>query len=423
MKKQRFSLLPDVNLTVLETDKFKTNCISLNIIRPLRKEEAALNALLPDVLLRGCRLCPDMGAIAAWLDERYGSGVQALVRKKGEAQIIGYMLDYIHEDYTQPEDHLTEDICRLLASFILEPVMEHDCFRADFVEGEKVNLINAIMAGINDKRTYASIRLRQEMFRQEHYGVSKNGEVKDVEAITARSLTDHYHRILSGSRIEIIFTGHTDGEKLAQTLKTLFRDMPRSTVDEVETLSGPMPEKVREITESMDVNQGKLVMGFRTATTVRDENYPAMVLFNSLYGGSLTSKLFMNVREKLSLCYYASSGLDREKGIMIVSSGVDTKNYQVAKEEILHQLDLCRQGDFTEEELSSTRRYLVSSLRTGEDSLFGMEDYCLSQLLGNFNFSTEELAERIDAVTVDEIAAAANLVKLDTIYFLKGEEA
>lgn len=421
MKKQHFSLLPGVGLTVLETNKFKTNCLSLNILRPLRQEEAAMNALLPDVLLRGCKLCPDMTEIAAWLDERYGSGIQALVRKKGESQLIGFMIDYINEKYASPEDHLTEEICGLMGSFLMEPVLEKGAFKQDFVDGEKVNLINAIMAGINDKRTYASIRLRQEMFKGEHYGISKNGEAGDVEAITPESLYDHYRYILGHSQIELIFVGETDVEKLKSALTEVLKELPREKMDNVETVPGPMPTDVKEIMETMDVNQGKLVMGFRTGTTARDADFPAMLLMNGCYGGSLTSKLFMNVREKLSLCYYASSGIDREKGVMIVSSGVDTKNYAVAKDEILRQLDACRAGDISPEELSSTRSYLVSSLRAGEDSVFGMEDYCLGQIIGGYKDSTADLAEKLERVTLQEVADAAKKVKLDTIYFLKGE--
>ena len=171
MDKTRKELLPGVFLTVLHTDKFKTNCLSLSLIRPLCREEAALNALLPDVMLRGCGMCPDMTAISAWLDQRYGAGIQSTVRKKGEVQAIGLFLDYINERYTLEGENLTEDICRLLGSFVMDPVLENGAFRADYVEGEKINLINAIASQINEKRTFASIRLREEMFRDEPYGV------------------------------------------------------------------------------------------------------------------------------------------------------------------------------------------------------------------------------------------------------------
>ena len=222
MEKTRKELLPGVFLTILHTDKFKTNCLSLSLIRPLCREEAALNALLPDVMLRGCGMCPDMTAISAWLDQRYGAGIQSTVRKKGEVQAIGLFLDYINERYTLEGENLTEDICRLLGSFVMDPVLENGAFRADYVEGEKINLINAIASQINDKRTFASIRLREEMFRDEPYGVSKYGSTKDVAAITPEVLYAHYQNILATSQIELIFTGDADSvclEKLGRINK------------------------------------------------------------------------------------------------------------------------------------------------------------------------------------------------------------
>jgi predicted Zn-dependent peptidase len=420
MDKQRFELMPGVFLTVLRTDKFKTNCLSLNLLRPLCQEEAALNALLPDVLLRGCELCPNMGAVSAWLDERYGAGVQTTVRKKGEVQAIGFFMDYISDRYAQ--ESLTADICELLGSFLLEPVLENGVFREDFVSGEKVNLINAIMAQINDKRTYASIRLRQEMFRDEKYGVSKYGSQEQVEAITPETLYAHYRKILETSQIELTFTGQTDTEKLKASLLEALKELPRGTLVHPETVEGPMPETVRELSETMDVTQGKLVMGFRTGITAGDEDYPALLLMNSVYGGSLTSKLFMNVREKLSLCYYASSGLDRFKGVMVVSSGVDMDKFETAKAEILAQLEACRRGEITQEELEPARSYLVSSLKAGEDSPFGMEDFYLGQTIGGYTYTPDTLAQLLQKVTVPELQTAANRVQLDTIYFLKGAE-
>lgn len=423
MLKNRISLMPGVNLTVIHADKFKTNCISVSLLRPLCREEAALNALLPDVLLRGCRMCPDMGAISSWLDERYGSGVQATLRKKGEVQAVGLFLDYIDERYTESSEHLTEDICRLIGSFLLEPVLDNGVFREEFVAGEKINLINAIMSQINDKRSYASIRLRQEMFPEERYGVSKHGEVEDVEAITAESLYRHYEKVLETSQIEIIYTGSLPMETVTAYLTDALQGLPRGELVQAETAQGTAPDEVREITEVMDVNQGKLVMGFRTGITAGDPMDPALRLMNCIYGGGLNSKLFMNVREKMSLCYYASSGLERFKGIMIVSSGVDSDKYETARAEILRQLDACRDGDITEEEMESARRYLISAFRSSGDSPYSMDDYCLSQIIGGFEETPEETIRQLEQVTLEDICTVAKQVKLDTIYFLKGAEA
>ena len=421
MNKTRKELLPGVFLTVLHTDKFKTNCLSVSLIRPLCREEAALNALLPDVMLRGCDMCPDMTAISAWLDQRYGAGIQSTVRKKGEVQAIGLFLDYINERYNLEEENLTGDACRLLGSFLLDPVVENGAFRADYVEGEKINLINAIAAQINDKRTYASIRLREEMFGGEAYGVSKYGSPEDVAAITPEALYAHYQKILATSQVELIFTGDADTACLENTLREVFSALPREALVKTGTTLGAMPEAVRAVAEQMDVTQGKLVMGFRTGITSGDAQYPALLMLNGVYGGSLTSKLFMNVREKMSLCYYASSGIDRFKGVMVVSSGVDTQQYETAREEILKQLDACKQGDITEEELESTRSFLISSLKTGEDSPYNLDDFQLGQVIGGFDYTAESLAQSLEAVTIPEIQAVAEQLKLDTVYFLHGE--
>ena len=414
-------LFPDVFLTILDTDRFRTNYLSLNILRPLRQEEAAMNALLPDVLLRGCRICPDMREISVWLDQRYGAGVQPTVRKKGEVQAVGFFFDYVSERYAAPEEDLTADICALLGSFLLEPVLEDGAFRGDYVEGEKVNLCNAIMAQINDKRVYAALRLRQEMFAGEAYGVGKNGEKEQVEQITPRSLYDHYRYILGHSRIEIVFAGRTDQDHLIACLQQALSTLPRQAADPVGTVPGPMPDAPRELSETLDVQQGNLVMGFRTGVDSADPRYPAMLMFNGIFGGGITSKLFRNVREKMSLCYYASSGLDRFKGVMLVSSGIDPEKYDAAKDEILRQLEACRAGEITEEEIVSVRNALCTALRSSGDSLGRMEDFYLSQEIGGFDYTPEDLLESVLAVTPEQIRQAAEAVRLDTVFFLKGE--
>ena len=184
-----------------------------------------------------------------------------------------------------------------------------------------------------------------------------------------------------------------------------------------------MPENARELSEVMDVTQGKLVMGFRTGITYDHPMYPALLMMNGIYGGGLTSKLFMNVRERLSLCYYASSGIDPFKGVMVVSSGVDMDKFETAKSEIFAQLDACRRGDITEEELSSTRSYLISSLRSSGDSPYSMDDFYLGRIIGHHSHDPETLAQQLETVTLEDIQRVACDLKLDTIYFLKGEEA
>jgi len=291
------------------------------------------------------------------------------------------------------------------------------------VEGEKVNLINAIMSQINDKRTYASMRLRQEMFKNEAYGVSKNGSVETVEAITPQALYAHYEKLLASSQMELLYIGRRELSDVKDYLLEALRGLPRDELVPVRTELGKAPEAPRELTEVMDVTQGKLGMGFRAGITSADPDYPAFLLMNGIFGGGLTSKLFMNVREKLSLCYYASSGIDRFKGVLVVSSGVDADKFETAKAEIFRQLEATKAGDITAEELESARVALISSLKTSGDSPYNMDDFYLGQVVGGFDYTPEELAEKLRGITLTDITRAAAKVTLDTVYFLRGDEA
>jgi len=197
--------------------------------------------------------------------------------------------------------------------------------------------------------------------------------------------------------------------------------LPRGSFDRYGTELCYKTEPLKECSEVMDVTQGKLVMGLRTPDIANSDNYPALVMCNAVFGGAVTSKLFMNVREEMSLCYYVSSGLEKFKGVMIVSAGVDCDQYEIARDAILKELDACRNGDITDEEIDAALRALVSSLQAAEDSPGRMDDHYLGQRLLGLDTAPAELIPRLQAVTREEIAAAAKRLWLDTIYFVKGE--
>ncbi|MCQ2420996.1 MAG: insulinase family protein, partial [Clostridia bacterium] len=174
---------------------------------------------------------------------------------------------------------------------------------------------------------------------------------------------------------------------------------------------------------SMDVTQGKLSMGFRTGCTMRDADYPAMLMMNTIFGGGISSKLFVHVREEMSLCYYAGSALDAHKGVMMVNSGIEFDQFETARDEILHQLDACREGDISDYEFDSAKGYLLSDLKAGMDSPGRLDEFYLSRSLMGLDESMEDLAARIRTVTKQQVMDAANRVKLDTVFFLEGAKA
>ena len=420
---QRIELLPGVFLRAVQTDKFKTGCLSISFLRPLCREEAAKNALLPSVLLRGTKQHPDIMRISMLLDELYGAAVGTLVRKKGEVQTWGFYADFIEDAYTLEGENVFAEVCGFLRELLLEPVTEQGVFCRDFVEGEKVNLCNSIAAEINDKRSYAVLRLLRTMCREERYSVSRLGDRESAEAVTPEDLYAHYQRTLAASRVELFYMGRKPLCEVERQVRTMLDGLPRAALDPIGTEVVERAGSVRTVDERMDVTQGKLSLGFRTGCTGGDKDYTALFLLNAVYGGAVTSKLFQNVRERLSLCYYASSSLEKHKGLMVVSSGIEFANYEVAKAEILRQLDDCWEGKITDEELESARAYLISALRASMDRPGGLDDFYLSQAIAGLSGTMEDRIEALRRVTKDEVAAAARKLTLDTVYFLKGVEA
>lgn len=418
----RTEILPGVYLTAVQSDKFKTGCFSLNLLRPMKKEEAAANALIPSVLLRGSETCPDIASISAKLDELYGASVGTLVRKKGEVQLVGFYCDYVQDEYV--DEPVFAPVMAFLAELLLNPRLENGAFPEAVVDSEKLNLENAMLSRINDKRTYAASQLIRTMCAGQPYGIPRIGEPEDLKNITAKSLYAHYRDLLATSRVELFYMGSLSPEAVTKVLQAALAELPRAEVFvPVGTTPAPQARPVQEKTERLDVTQGKLSLGFFTDITAKDPRYPALVLAATVFGGGATSKLFTNVREKMSLCYYASASFEKFKGVLSVSSGVEFSKLETAKTEILRQLEACKAGDITDNELESARGYLVSDLKIAMDSPGRLDDYYMGQILLEQDGTMEDLASAIARVTKQEAADAIQALRLDTIYALEGVTA
>lgn len=418
----RTEILPGVYLTAVQSDKFKTGCFSLNLLRPMKKEEAAANALIPSVLLRGSETCPDIASISAKLDELYGASVGTLVRKKGEVQLVGFYCDYVQDEYV--DEPVFAPVMAFLAELLLHPRLENGAFPEAVVDSEKLNLENAMLSRINDKRTYAASQLIRTMCAGQPYGIPRIGDPDDLKNITAKSLYAHYRDLLATSRVELFYMGSLSPAAVTKVLQTVLAELPRAEVFvPVGTTPAPAARPVQEKTERLDVTQGKLSLGFFTDITAKDPRYPALVLAATVFGGGATSKLFTNVREKMSLCYYASASFEKFKGVLSVSSGVEFSKLETAKTEILRQLEACKAGDITDDELESARGYLVSDLKIAMDSPGRLDDYYMGQILLEQDGTMEDLASAIARVTKQEAADAIQALRLDTIYALEGVTA
>ena len=424
MKVTQITLRPGVQLTAVQTKKFKSSTLAVRFLAPLSEEDASRNALVPMVLRRGTAEHPDMESLSAALDELYGGSLEPLVRKKGETQCVGFAGSFLDDAYALEGEQVLEPAAELMAEVLLKPYTQNGAFCPDYTRQEKDNLIDRIRAQVNDKRQYAQIRVVAEMCGDEPFGVDRLGSEASAQAIDAKMLWEQYQKLLRTARVELYYCGSADPERVQAAFAPIVNGLPEGgeRMAVVRPAKRKAPKHPRRVEESLDVTQGKLAMGFRTNADAWDEQYPALTLVNAIYGGTTTSKLFMNVREKLSLCYYASSGLMKYKDVMLVSSGVEFDKVGQAEGEILSQLYKCQTGDFSDDEMEWARRSVVSTLLTTLDAQSRLEDYWLGQAAAGLSEGPDQLAARVEKVTREEAVAAAQDLILDTVYFLKGRD-
>ena len=416
---EAIELLPGITLRCFPDSRFKHGCLSLQMIRPMRREEAALNALIPAVLLRGCVTATDLRDITLRLDDLYGASVGALVRRIGDYQTTGLHCSFISDRYAMEGDAILAPMIDFLGQLLLQPVLENGVFRRDYVESEKKNLIATIESQLNDKRAYTGAQLLKTMCKEDSFGIPRLGEVEQVKKITAGAAYDHYRRLLKESPIQLFYVGQAEPAAVAEMLKPLFESLDRDYVN-LPAQTAYRGANTGEHTEVMDVAQGKLAMGFVTPITIRDPEFAAMQVCNTVFGGGMTSKLFANVREKMSLCYDVGSGYHGSKGIMTVSAGIDCDKMEIVRDAVLKQLDACRLGQITQEELTAAKQAVCNSLRGVHDSPGAIENYYATGTLSGLGMTPAEYISRVQQVTAEQVSRAAQSLELNTVYFLKG---
>jgi len=417
---ETMELLPGVQLRCFRDTRFKQGCLSFQLLRQMTAEEAALNALLPAVLLRGTNRHPNLRAITHRLDELYGAAVSTLVRRVGDYQTTGVYCGFMDDRFALEGDRVLSSMVEFLEEILLDSPLEDGSFLPSFVESEKKNLIATIESQLNDKRVYASGRLLKIMCANDTFGLPRLGEASQVAAIDARTLYAHYRKILRESPVHIFYVGSADAAYVAGLLKPIFEKLDRN-VTALQPQTGFHPWGGRDEVETMAVSQGKLCMGFTTPITNRDKEFPAMQLMNTVLGAGMTSKLFMNVREKLSLCYSVGSGYYGTKGIVTVSAGIDFDKEQQTREEILRQIDACKNGDISEAELNAAKEAVLSSLRATHDAPGAIEGYYATAALSGLGLTPAAYMDAVRAVTLEDVVAAANTLQKHTTYFLKGD--
>jgi len=417
----RVNIADGINLNIIRSDKFKTNQLKINFALPLCNKTAPLASLLPQVLRRGCEKYPTMTELNRRLEYLYAATLGGASGKCGENELITFNSSFLRNEFIPDGTDLLSLMCDMMADLIFRPHLVDGKFCAEYVEGEKKNLIDKINAEINNKGAYANKRLFDVMCKDEPYSVSHLGTVESVKATDADALTAFYRNEFSKAPVEIFFVGVCDENELTRSISEKFSPFARNASDYTKATVKEKVSKLTRVTEEMPVNQGKLSIGFRTGACTAKGNNEKFLVFNEIFGGSPTSKLFENVREKLSLCYYCSSRYVAPKGIMYIASGVKVGDETKAEEEILRQLDAMKNGEFSENDIAVAKMSLENSYTSCHDDADRLSNWYLTRIVtGAENTTIENVVKKINKVTKEDIIAIAETVIPDTVYFLKG---
>lgn len=407
-------------LFVLKDDRFKVNRISIVFFEKIKPFTNTLNALIPSILQRGNNKYKDLKEINLILNDMYGANLYTDVFKKGDVQVITFNLNFIADRFTK--ENMLERALQFLYDIIYGPIIYGGGFDENVIKQEKENLKLLIESRINDKTEYALDRCIEEMFAGDNYALFEKGNVEDLELINKDNVYEQYIKLINAPRL-IIITSEYSVEDIQNKVKETFGLKTFEGVDIDLSINKPF-SNTRYVDEEMEVNQGKLSIGIRTNTHVLSGEYYTVMLLNGILGVSPKSKLFENVRERASLCYYIYSRLDRFKPIMVISSGIEVENYQKALDIILEQIEDMKRGQISQEEYESTIKYYYTAFKSIYDNPNELMNYYLNQVLIGEIKDPIEVFNKIKSIPIEDIAEFAKKLEVDTVYFLKnrGEE-
>lgn len=421
MEYKKIELKKGINFHIIKTDRFKTNLLAIFLTTKLDKRTVTKNALIPSVLRRGSKNMITQEQISKELEEMYGAGFDCGVDKTGDNQILKFYIETINDNYLpQKNENMLKTSLDKLLEIVFNPLTENNSFIKEYVEQEKNNLKNIIEAKIDNKARYALDRCIEEMYKDEPYGLYKFGNVEDLKEIDEKNLYEYYKELVSNCKIDIFLSGNienniVDGINENENIKLL---KEREPIYEFSKLENKKTDKEKIIVESMDVTQGKLVIGLNINIEDEKQKYDAL-MYNMILGGSATSKMFQNIREKEHLAYVASSMYIRHKNNIFMNCGIEIDNYEKTVELAKKQLEDMKKGDFTEEEIENAKKGIIASIKGIEDEQDTILTYYFGQELTKNKVTLEEYKEIIEKVTKDKILEIAKNIEVDTIYFLK----
>ena len=414
---KQITISDGVRISYIETEKFKSNFISVNFISELDSNKSFLNSMIPRILSHASSSYPSQADIDRRLQYLYSASLTTKNVSYGQYHIFGFLSDMLCDKYALGTN-VTDEMVNFLCDIIFNPYLENGVFSEQFTENEKLEMIDSIEAEINSKTSYSITRCMENMFEGEIFSVRKTGTVEDVEKITPKMLYDAYKAALCECGVEIYVVGKVDIDKVASTFKAHFDKIDRAPKKIIDITPSSAVKEIKQICEIDDVSQGKLCMGFRLG----EASDPVLIsLFSELYGGSPTSKLFVNVREKKSLCYTCRSLASLKTGSMCVVAGIEATNKEIAEEAIIEQLECVKRAEITDEELDSAKKSLKNAYLSIYDRPSALATWSLNRQLSGIDSTPMLEYQSIENITKEQIASFAQKINLDTVYFMRGE--
>lgn len=409
-----------IKLLCVNSNKFKTNCIKVDFYLPINDDFAALN-VLASLMGHTSKSYNTVKAFNSKVEGMYDACFDVSIATIGEKTRIRFSMEVLDDKFTLDGNLISEEAVDFLVDILKNPNCDENGFDEEFTAREIRFTLENIEALKNDKRAYSVARLRQLMCKDEPYGIDHEKLAEDVKKLDSKALLCAYKNMLTDSTVVITACGSIDGNMLANKFKAFAESIENRHPAELETIFVTKADEIRYFTDEMEVNQAKLVIGLRAGMSDANDNYFPFRVMTDIFGGGPYSRLFLNVREKMSLCYYCGARLVREKGIILVQSGIEEENYEKAVNEIFNQLDIMKKGEFTEEDFNSSIISLCDAFKGVEDSPVAVCNFYSSQDFDEEIVSGPEFAKKISQVTREQVVEAAKKVSIDTVYLLKGE--
>lgn len=421
MEYKQTEIKKGIKLHTIKTEKFKTNLIAIMLTTKLNRENVTKNALVPAVLRRGTKNLTTQEEINKKLEEMYGASLDCGLDKTGDNQVLKFYIETVNDEFLPQEaENMLKISLEKIFEFVFNPYLENGCFKKEYVEQEKENIKQIIDGKIDNKARYSLDRCIEEMYKDQPYGLYKYGYVEDMKDINEKNLYEYYQQLINECKIDIFVSGIIDEEteNIIKNNENIIKLKDREPQYNEPEIIAKRTEKENDVQESMDVTQGKLIIGMDLDIDNDNSRFDVMI-YNSIFGGSANSKLFQNVREKASLAYTASSSYYRFKNNIFINCGIEIKNYEKALEIIKQQIEDMKKGDFSDEEVENAKKGIIASIKTIDDEQDTEITYFFSQELSKTKCNIEQYMDRISEVTKDKVVDVANKVSINTVYFLK----